>query len=71
MSADDCVEVLYEDVGRVNAEGRLPDLKATVQRWIDDAKDRRPAILVLDGLDTLLCPENEVSLESEVYNLIG
>jgi hypothetical protein len=60
--ADLGVEVLYEDVGRINAEGRLPDLKGTVQEWCDKARERRPAILILDGLDALLCPENEVSI---------
>ena len=58
---DGDAEIVYEDVGRVNAEGRLSDLKATLQGWIDNAKARRPAVLILDGLDTLLCPENEVS----------
>ena len=45
----------------MNVEGRLSELKATVQGWCDKVTERRPALLVLDGLDTALCPENEVS----------
>lgn len=55
-------EIIYEDAGRVSPEGRLPVVKETIQGWLDDARIRKPAVLVMDDLDTLLGPENEVSL---------
>lgn len=56
----------------MSVDGRLSDLKATVQGWYDQVRERRPAILVLDGLDTVLSVENEVStiLQSESTNSI-
>lgn len=32
--------------------------------WVEDAEKKSPCLIVLDGLDTLLPPENEVSRSS-------
>lgn len=45
----------------MDSEGRLGEIKATLEGWLNDARERKPALLVLDGLDHLLGPENEVS----------
>jgi hypothetical protein len=35
-------------------------MKAKIEGWLEDAKRKRPALLILDGLDSLLAPEHEV-----------
>jgi hypothetical protein len=49
------------DVARIDSEGRLKETKDKITGWSEDAKRKRPAVLVLDGLDSLLGPEHEVS----------
>jgi hypothetical protein len=51
---------IYEDVARVDAEGKLGDIKQCMLEWMERAKRRSPCLLILDGLDFLLGPENEV-----------
>jgi len=55
------IEPIYFDVARIDSEGRLKETKDKIAGWLEDAKRRRPVILVLDGLDSLLGPEHEVS----------
>jgi hypothetical protein len=51
----------------------LKETKEHIEGWMDDARERRPALLILDGLDNLLGPEHEVSsaalVDSEVVKL--
>lgn len=54
-------EVIYVDVGRVDGDGRITKIKETMSSWHEDLQKRGPALLILDGIDTLLPPENEVS----------
>jgi hypothetical protein len=56
------------DVGRVDPEGRISATKTQMSEWLEDASRRQPSLLVLDGLDSLLVPENEVCLNG---NTIG
>lgn len=53
-------EELYIDVARVDAEGRVEKMKEEMSHWLEEAVKKAPCLLVLDGLDTLLAPENEV-----------
>jgi hypothetical protein len=53
--------MFHVDVARLDSEGRISVAKEKMSEWIAEAKTRRPAFLVLDGLDTLLPPENEAS----------
>jgi peroxin-1 len=58
---DILAEVVYEDVARMDAEGKLGEIKEKMTGWFETASRRTPCVLVLDGLDVLLGPENEVS----------
>jgi hypothetical protein len=49
------------DVARLDSDGRLKETKDKITKWLEDAKRKRPAVLVLDELDSLLRPEHEVS----------
>lgn len=60
-------ETIYHDVARLDGEGRVKELKAKIEAWFEGARKRRPALLVLDGLDSLLSPEHEVSQLIAVY----
>lgn len=53
--------MIYEDVSRIDGEGRLKETKAKIEELIANAQRRKPAVLILDGLDSLLGPEHEVS----------
>lgn len=57
------LETVYIDVARLDGEARLKDTKEKMDAWITDATQRRPCLLILDGLDTLLSAENEVSCD--------
>jgi peroxin-1 len=48
------------DVARVELEGRVHKTKETVSAWLEEAKEKAPCLLILDGLDSLLMPEQEV-----------
>ncbi len=54
------IEPLYFDVGRIDSEGRISALKDQMNGWLEEATRRIPTLLILDNLDTLLSPENEV-----------
>jgi hypothetical protein len=58
-------EMIYEDVARIDSEGRLKETKSKIEELLVNAQRRKPAVLILDGLDSLLGPEHEVSQLSE------
>lgn len=53
--------MIYEDVARIDSEGRLKETKSKIEQLLANAQSRKPAVLILDGLDSLLGPEHEVS----------
>ena len=55
-------EVAYHDIARLDDEIRLKDLKLKLEEWVETARQRKPCVLVLDNLDSLISPENEVRL---------
>jgi peroxin-1 len=57
----DVAEVIYEDVGRIEPEGRITTIKEKMASWTGQAEEKSPCLLILDGLDMLLPPENEAS----------
>lgn len=57
-------EVVYDDVGRLDPDARVNSIKETMAKWIEDARRQSPCILVLDNLDLVLGPENELSASS-------
>ena len=63
-------EMLYVDVARVELEGRVNKTKETMSAWLEEAKGKAPCLLVLDGLDMLLMPEQEVSPASTALSQI-
>lgn len=42
-------------------EGRIKEVKEEMTGWFEQGKVKAPCLLLLDGLDTLVAPENEVS----------
>ncbi|WVO15893.1 hypothetical protein L204_103558 [Cryptococcus depauperatus] len=52
-------EIIYEDVGKLDPNGRLVTLKENMDQWFRNAVDKAPCTLILDDLDTLLLPETE------------
>lgn len=59
-SSDEPTEVLYQDVARNDVEGRVGNTRELMTGWVEEAKRRRPCLLILDGLDVMLRQENEV-----------
>lgn len=57
-------ELVYDDVGRLDPDARVNSIKETMTKWIDDARRKSPCVLVLDNLDLILGPENELSASS-------
>ena len=55
-------DVCYQDVGRIELDARVSHTKEKMTAWVEEATRRRPCLLILDALDTLLSPEHEVSL---------
>ena len=53
--------MIYEDVARIDSEGRLKETKSKIEELLATTQRRKPAVLILDGLDSLLGPEHEVS----------
>nr|ODO01145.1 peroxin-1 [Cryptococcus depauperatus CBS 7855] len=53
------IEIIYEDVGKLDPNGRLVTLKENMDQWFRNAVDKAPCTLILDDLDTLLLPETE------------
>jgi SpoVK/Ycf46/Vps4 family AAA+-type ATPase len=53
--------MIYEDVARIDSEGRLKETKSKIEELLENAQRKNPAVLILDGLDSLLGPEHEVS----------
>jgi hypothetical protein len=53
--------MIYEDVARIDSEGRLKETKSKIEELLENAQRKKPAVLVLDGMDSLLGPEHEVS----------
>ena len=41
-------------------EGRIGTIKEKMSFWVEEAGKKSPCLLILDGIDTLLPPENEV-----------
>ena len=56
----DAIEPIYHDAGRVDLEGRSSTIHETLSDWFEEAIRRRPSLLILDNLDQLAMPENEV-----------
>ncbi len=54
--------MIYEDVGRIDIDSRMSATKEKMTGWLEEATRRRPSLLILDGLDSLLRPEHEVCL---------
>ncbi|WWD18315.1 hypothetical protein CI109_102765 [Kwoniella shandongensis] len=54
-------EVIYEDVGKIDPETRLTTIKETMEGWLERATVKSPCILILDGLDSLIAPETELT----------
>ncbi|KAK4686120.1 peroxin-1, partial [Tremellales sp. Uapishka_1] len=63
-------EVMYEDVARVDPEAKVSSIKAIMDSWIEEATRRKPCLLILDGLDTLLRAENEVDISDSQKRLV-
>lgn len=57
-------ELVYDDVGRLDPDARVNTIKETMTKWIEDGRRKSPCILVLDNLDLILGPENELSASS-------
>lgn len=57
---------MHVDVARLDGEGRIGKIKESMSLWLEDAMKRAPALLILDSIDTLLPPENEVSWRSRL-----
>lgn len=55
---------MYVDVARLDAEGRVDKTKEAMSDWMVDASNKAPCLLILDDLDSLLAPDNEVSYRS-------
>ena len=53
--------MIYEDVARIDSEGRIGTIKEKMSAWVEQGSEKAPALLILDGIDTLLPPEDEVS----------
>jgi peroxin-1 len=51
---------MYDDVGRIETEGRITTIKDKMTSWTEKAGKKSPCVIILDGLDMLLPPENEV-----------
>jgi peroxin-1 len=51
---------MHVQVNRLPRDARLGSLKERFRDWLDEAKLRRPCVLLLDDLDTMLGPESEV-----------
>ncbi|KAI9631847.1 putative peroxisome biosynthesis protein PAS1 [Dioszegia hungarica] len=58
-------EEIYIDVARLDAERRVDKVKEEINSWLEQAKGKTPCLLVLDGLDSLIGPENELSSSSD------
>ena len=58
--AEHSAEIIYEDVTKLDAEDRSRDVRKKMSEWVEDAKKRRPCLLIIDGLDSVLHPESEV-----------
>ncbi|RXK38546.1 hypothetical protein M231_04178 [Tremella mesenterica] len=54
-------ETHYIDVRSIQADGRLSAIKDQMRSWVEEAKKKRPCLLVLDNLDSLLTPETELN----------
>lgn len=48
-------------MARLDSEGRVEKIKEAMSEWVDQAREKAPCLLVLDGLDPLIAPQNEVS----------
>ena len=66
-AADPVSEPIYHDITRLDIDGRLSELKEKVSEWLEDTTRRRPALLILDSLEHLLHPQNEVSLSPHTW----
>ncbi|WVR06200.1 hypothetical protein IAU60_003230 [Kwoniella sp. DSM 27419] len=66
IEADQAIlaEPIYQDVSKIDSETRLTSIKEMMSSWIEDAKQRRPCTLILDGLDNLLVAETELNASS-------
>ncbi|ORY27869.1 P-loop containing nucleoside triphosphate hydrolase protein [Naematelia encephala] len=54
-------DILYEDVTRLDPDARISTTKEQMTSWLEEASRRRPCLLILDGLDSLLLVENELT----------
>lgn len=52
---------MHVQINRLSRDMRLAALKERMKGWFDEARSRRPCVLVLDDLDVMLGPESEVS----------
>ncbi|CAD6586363.1 MAG: Peroxisome biosynthesis protein pex1 [Tremellales sp. Tagirdzhanova-0007] len=57
-------DVCYQDVGRIELDARVSHTKEKMTAWVEEATRRRPCLLILDALDTLLSPEHELTPSS-------
>ncbi|ORX40268.1 P-loop containing nucleoside triphosphate hydrolase protein [Kockovaella imperatae] len=58
---DILAEPIYHDVTTLDLDGRTSELKDKLIQIFEDATRRRPVLLVFDGLDHLLHPQNELN----------
>jgi hypothetical protein len=65
------IEAIYIDVARLDAERRVDKVKEETNSWLEQAKGKVPCLLVLDGLDSLVGPENEVSFVPQFFPSAG
>lgn len=65
------IEEIYIDVARLDAERRVDKVKEEINSWLEQAKGKTPCLLVLDGLDSLIGPENEVSFFPQFFPSAG
>ena len=61
--------MIYEDIARINGDARISVIKEKMSECVEGASKKRPCILILDNLDTLLPPENEVHRPSCIQSV--
>ncbi|WVQ72931.1 hypothetical protein IAR50_002493 [Cryptococcus sp. DSM 104548] len=55
---------VYTDVGKLDPEERIANLRENMDKWLEDASACSPSCLVLDDLDSLITPETELQTSS-------
>lgn len=54
------IETMFEDVSRIETEGRIGAVKDRISGLLEQAASKQPCLLILDNLHMLLGPDDEV-----------